>query len=465
MNKMRYFLLLCCCLPGLVISAQNPTLNINSGNFTGEVSVTDNSFTSNSCLLALGASIRVVANADFTPTLTPSVLSKVKLLVTAIGPNVSLGGSATEQPLGTAPAQTLYSALVSLGGGGAVAIRYRMLQSDMNNIAWKAGTYSTGLTFTTPGGALCLGTTTYPATLSIIVAPFISFTAPADLTLTVDDLNYFRTSTLSGSHTLPFAYTVPLGLHVKTSATNFVYTNGYSGAPNPNTLTGNVSAAVTAPTAGTAIALNSAYLNLSPLGGFPIPTTNKQTNTVTYSITPANLKSGFLQMGTYATTLNYEAFDAGTPAQAAAVQQNPLLTINVQDLGQLQVNNADVTLPFASTSDYTNGVSASQINALTISKTTPYDVYVKASGPYLTGKTNNLTIPVSCISIASSTGDPSVTPVTLSSTAQKIISAAPPAIDRQVGLKYSIAPDKTALILGNPADDYVTAITYSFVPI
>ncbi|AHF17798.1 hypothetical protein [Niabella soli] len=459
MSRVHYYFLLCCCLPSFIASAQNPTLNITSSTIAGEIATSDNSFTSNGCLLSIGAYIKARANTDFSPLPSPPILSKIKLLVTAIGPNVNLGGAATEQPLSLTD-QPLYSAVVSLGGGGAVAIRYRIPQTEMTSYAWKAGTYTTGLTFTSPGGSLCLGTSTFPATLKVIVNPFIVLsTPPSDLTLTVNDLKYFRTTPLSGSHTLPFSYTVPLGLHVKTAAVNFAYTNGYSGASDPNTATGNVSANISAPVTGAAIALSTSYQNLSPAGGYAVPTGNNQTNTVTYSITPATLKAAFIQKGSYTTTLNYEAFDAGTTPLAGSVQQNAALVINVSDLGALQASS-DLTLSFNNVTDYTNGVSASLVNALTISKTTPYDVYVKASSDLVNGSNS---IPVSCISLASDTGDPTVTAVTLSTASQKIISAAAPVIDRQVALKYSITSDKTAQILGKPAGTYTAGITYSFV--
>ncbi|MBZ4192461.1 hypothetical protein [Niabella beijingensis] len=460
MNRSYFSLLFLGCFTTLLSKAQNPSLTITSSNIASEVAVSDNSFTANSCLLALGAYIRARAAADFTPVLTPSILSKIRLLVTAIGPNISLGGSSTERALSTAD-QTLYSALLSLASGGAVTIRYRIPQTEMTSYAWKAGTYSTNLIFTTPGGTLCLGASTYPGTLRVIVNPFIVVPAPAGITATVDNLDYFRSTALSSSHTLPFTYTVPLGLRVKTATSTFAYSNGYPGAPNPGTGTGNLSASVSAPVPGAGIALSSTYQNLSPAGGYTVPAGNKQTNTVSYTITPANLKAGFIQKGTYIATLNYEAFDAGTTPQAATVSPSSLFTVNVADLGELRVNNSDVTLSFNNLNDYQEGVSASLNNALTISKTTAYDVYVKASSSSLVNGSN--TIPVGCVSISSSTGDPSVTPVTLSSTAQKILSASAPVIDRQVGLQYSIAADKVPQVLGKPPGTYNTTITYSFV--
>ncbi|WP_018627726.1 hypothetical protein [Niabella aurantiaca] len=460
MNRKRFSVLLLCCFFLPAVRAQNPTLIINSDNISGEVSTSNASFTANSCLLALGAKIQVQANADFSPALNPSILSKIKLLVTAIGPNISLGGSATEQPLSTS-SQPLYSALLTLLSSGGVTIRYRIPQTEMVHYAWKAGTYTTNLSFTTPGGTLCLGTSTYPASLSVVVTPFINFPVPSGPTLTVNDLNYFRTATLSGSTILPSVYTVPLGLRVKTGAANFAYSDGYPGATNPNTGTDQVSAKIPAPVPGPAIALNTTYQDLSPAGGFAVPEGNTQNNTVSYTISPANLKAGFIQKGTYTVPLYFEAFDAGTVPQVSTIAQPSALTVNVEDMGELLVHNNEASLSFSDINDYTNGVSTSIANALTISKTTPYDVYVRSSSPSLASGSN--TIPVGCIAIGPGNGDPSVSTISLSAVSQKIISAAAPVIDRQVALQYSIGPDKVEQVLGKPPGTYTTTVTYSFV--
>lgn len=159
--------------------------------------------------------------------------------------------------------------------------------------------------------------------------------------------------------------------------------------------------------------------------------------------------------------MNYEAYDAAAPPQAAAVQRNPTLTVNVADIGELRVNPADISMSFTSLSDYQNGVSSGLNNALTISKTTAYDVYVKAASSNLVNGSN--TIPISCVSIGSPSGDPGVENITLSATAQKIITAAAPVIDRQVGLRYQIEADQVAQAMGKPPGTYSTTITYSFV--
>ncbi|HEX7756274.1 MAG TPA: hypothetical protein VF421_13065, partial [Niabella sp.] len=101
MNRAHYHILFLFCFLTSWGNAQNPTLTITSSNIASEIAVSNNSFTANSCLLSLGSYIRCKANADFSPMLTPSILSKIKLLVTAIGPNISLGGAASEQPLST----------------------------------------------------------------------------------------------------------------------------------------------------------------------------------------------------------------------------------------------------------------------------------------------------------------------------------------------------------------------------
>jgi len=108
-----------------------------------------------------------------------------------------------------------------------------------------------------------------------------------------------------------------------------------------------------------------------------------------------------------------------------------------------------------------NGVAVNIPNHLTISKTCAYDVYVKASSENLVNGTYS--IPVSCISIGPGSGQAGISSVSLSSTAQKIITGASPCLDRNVDIKYSIPAEKIEQVLGHPAGTYSTTITYSCV--
>jgi hypothetical protein len=254
-----------------------------------------------------------------------------------------------------------------------------------------------------------------------------------------------------------------LGLNVATLNSTFNYENGYIGAINPNTNTSNLAASITNPITYSPINLDISPQPLTPNGGITVPLGNSQTTTVNYKITPTNLVAGFLQAGTYSTTLKYQAYNAGGGA-STNVAQTANLKVTVSDMGSLAVNNTEVALTFGTENDYINGTSTNIQNHLTISKTSAYDVYVKASSDNLLTQDNEpSTIPVNCITIGPGNGQAGLSTVILSSTAQKIISGAGPCLDRNIDIKYSIPADKIGQILGHRPGTYSTRITYSFV--
>ncbi len=464
MNKNLGFILFFCWVYIVPANSQNPTLYIRNNNITGEVKISDNAFTANSCLIGLLGSVQVRASGNFSPVPSPPIpLSKIKLLVTGIGSSlITLLDGASEQALSTSD-RTLYAALATIASTGPVTIQYRIPAEEMTNFAWKAGTYTTNLTYTTPAPValnLCLGQANYANTLRIIVEPFISSDA-TPVTLQVNDLNHFRSSGVSAVTSLPSRFTVPPGFRIKSATSLFNYTAGYLGAPNPSTGVNTINVKTIAPTTGSDLSLNTGYQNLSPTGGFTIPAGNFLNPEIQYSISAATLRNSFVQKGTYATTLNYQAFDAGTNPVAATVSNNTSLQVEVADIGELQVNTQDITLAFTNVNDYAQGVSVNLSNALTISKTTAFDVTIKTAGTHLT-KGSDL-IPVQAVSVESATGDPYVNTVQLSPTAQNIISSHAPVIDKQVDLRYTITAANVSHLMNKAAGTYSTTLTFSLV--
>ncbi len=431
---------------------QAPTLTITSSNIASDVTLDLNTFNA-PCLLSVAPYIRVRATANFSPVAVP--LSKVKINVVSVD-GVNLLGAGTEQPLATSDA-TVYSALAGLlGSNGTANIRYRIPASEMTNYAWSAGTNTTDLILTTPGSTLCLGSTTFTRTLSLVIQPFLTVPATTNLTLTVNNLNYFRTTTISGSQNIVATTTVAHGIRLKTGAATFIFSNGYSGATDPLTNVNKVQAQITGQSA---ISLSTGFQDLSPSGGFAVVTGNSKTSQVGFSITPANLKANFVKKGTYTANLGYEAFDARVSPTLSAVPLSPTLVVDVADMGEIAVNNAAVNVNFNTTAAYINGAAVEMPGHLTVSKTTAYSVTVKANGPSLTNGANAL--PIGILSIGPATGQTGVNTITLSETAQKIIDGAAPEIDRSVGLKFSVPAAKVPQLMSKPAGDYSVTLTYT----
>jgi len=282
---------------------------------------------------------------EATGTLQTNTFKKEKLSIisTFILINMTIDGKPVVggvqgNPLKTSD-QTLFSATLGLL---IIAIQYRIPANLMQQSAWNAGTFTTGLIFTVPGGVLCTGTSNPTNIFTLVVDPFTVLSPVSNITLNVNDFKYFRNTTISASHSLSTLFTVPLGLNVSTSSSTFNYGNGYIGAINPNTSTSNLSASITSPSSGSQINLNTTPQTLTPAGGIVVPVGNTSVNTVTYGVTPANLTAGFLQAGSYTTTLKYEAFNAGSGA-ITNTQQMANLNLEVADMGAITVNNGEVT--------------------------------------------------------------------------------------------------------------------------
>ncbi|WP_158826070.1 hypothetical protein [Mucilaginibacter lacusdianchii] len=160
--------------------------------------------------------------------------------------------------------------------------------------------------------------------------------------------------------------------------------------------------------------------------------------------------------------LSKNVADAQTTPSVTALTYNMPLNIVVKDLTELKVNQSTVDLSYKFANDYINGIYIDIPNHLAISKTTPFDVYVKASNNTLS--MGGSTIPVGLITL-SPTPDVkrSFNAITLSATPQKLLSGAMPVIDKQLNVRFAISAENTKQLLGKAAGDYATTITYSIV--
>lgn len=270
----------------------------------------------------------------------------------------------------------------------------------------------------------------------------------------------FRTLGANAQQSFINTRTVPINIQVKGNAVfNF---SGPAGILNPNTGIQNMKVAISSPATGTAIALSAAYQNIPGATSLAVPVKNTETDILTYSLSPSDLVAGFMQSGTYSNSIYSQITDSRSlPSNPApAVNLVTPLSIQVADLQEIRLNQTVINLAFNNLADYQNGIAVNSSNHITISKTNPFDVYVKSNTNVLVIGTNS--IPVSCLQIGPASGQTDMLPITLSTTAQKVISGAKPCLDRNFNVKYSIAADKVPLLLGKPPGTYTTTVTYSF---
>ncbi len=142
---------------------------------------------------------------------------------------------------------------------------------------------------------------------------------------------------------------------------------------------------------------------------------------------------------------------------------NPLLSI--------LVNDATTTLTFSALTDYQNGKSVDQASHLTVTNigAQTYTVKVAASGTTLTGVTsgNTSTIPVGNVRLSvdggatSVGGSATVSTVTLSNTAQTLITGGPASLAKTLGVTYAVPASASQTLIGLTPDTYTTTVTYT----
>jgi len=375
--------------------------------------------------------------------------------------NLSLLGSSNDVTLSTAD-QVLISALATVSlSAGPVIINSRLVTS---NQTWVAGIYKTTLSLTASG---ILGGTITPSSqdFSISVPGFISPPPSIGTTsILVNDLSYYRTANgISSNSVIPLSTTVPYIPSIKSGNTQFSFSTTSAYNTLPVTSVSTVSATLTGIANTTTAALSTTDQSLTNTAGITVPTNNNQTLTYTYNIGLNQLKTNFIQAGTYAVPLTYtwNKLSSAYPSGSVQSQANGNLSVVVSDLGEIVANQQAVNLAFATTNDYKNGVNLNMPAHLKISKTTPYNLYVRATSTSFTSGANS--IPLNVLRIGPMAGQSGMNTITLSTTAQQLIQNADPVIDRNLNILYSIPASATGMLLNKPAGAYTANIIFSFV--
>lgn len=343
---------------------------------------------------------------------------------------------------------------------GAVVIRYTI---PVDKYAWQAGTYQTNLRFSYTG--LTVPTIRDNKALTITVPSFITamgLWAAPDAALHINSLDHFRNADgASAAISLgDVISTVPFDISVKTGSPSFTY-DPSAGNVNQERTVPSDAVSVSANTAP-AIPLQYSRTGLNIFSQPLIPTGNRTAMQLNYSATAAALKSNFMYAGNYSLPISYRlrAYFQNNSVFITN-SQGTLLRITVDDMAELLVNDPEVNLEFNNAADYVNGKSVEMPSHLTLSKTTPYEVYVRASAPDLSSGT--ATIPVSVISIGPAGNQAGVQTVPLSVEPARIISGTNPEIDRNIGIKYSISPTAAKTLAGKAPGTYTVKLVYSFV--
>lgn len=436
-------------------------INLPEANISGQTSYLVNLNSGASPFLSLLSAVNVNA-ASTTLTPTPGTLPALALAPSLISMKVtSIGGvnllSGANPIILSNVSQNIYFVAIGLLSG-TMLVDYTV---SPLNVAWAAGSYATTLTFT--------GSITPPTpTLTLNVPAYITLNTlvPTTTTLNVNSFAIFRSlagvSAVSGND---YFTTVPTLLNLRASSSNFTFstTQPYNQLPAANSVN-LMSAALSGTYAGSAINLSASDQLLTVATGIPVIATNKSVLSSTLSISGANLKSNFVQAGTYTVPIVYTVSKTASsfPATLASQTMNSSVQVNVNNLMELIVQDPSVTLTVNTTANYQQGVTTTMPNHVKVSSTVPYNVTVKASSSVLSSS-GGVQIPVGVITIEGMTGQTGITPIVLSASPQAIITSANPTIDRLLNLQYRIPSAQTANLLNKNAGSYNTTITYTIV--
>jgi len=428
-----------------IVSRSDYTITLNSGTF--------------SSLIGLLPTISVRANqSSFTSTVGESntvPLNTAHIRLRSIG-SLSLLGSSSEVTLSTSYS-TLYTALANLSSG-AILADYRI--STASN-TWVAGTYSTPIQFNSTGGGSISPST---PNLNLTVPAFISSSAVGDVLLNVNNLSYFRTADgIAANKSIVVSTTVPYMLALRAESGQFAFSTSYTYNQLPSINVNTVQVLLSSISGSTSITLSNAAQSLTPATGIAVPTNNNQTLTANFAVNGANLKSYFAQAGTYTIPLTYtwNKPTSAYPTGPLTTSSTGNLFVQVSDLAELVLNGTALNLVFDDPDDYIMGLAVEMPSNLRLSKTTPYNLSVRATSDAFNNGSEQ--IPLSVMQIGPGSGQNGINTVSLTNTDQLLISGANPIVDRTLNLRYTIPASQTQNLLNKPSGTYMATVVFSLV--
>lgn len=443
--------ILLCCIT--FCTAEGQTINVTEANITAQGDATaTNQFVAT--ILATGQ-INVKANANFVNSFGfPALdIGTLRIKGNKIGA-ISIGGSA-EITLALTD-RAIYN---GLGLAGNVTVDYRIPTAGL---AWQAGNYTNTLIYSINSNV--------PITIAVPAYITATTSAPASIPIAVNSLSFFRAAAGISSANINIGYntTVPTIINLKAkSASTFTFTPGFTSSLTFTPVNSNVvSAALTSPV-GSTISVTTTDQAITPAAGLPVVATNKRpTLTSVFSISGANLKANFVNAGVYKLPITYTvANTSGFQVPATSATMDSSIDLTISTIMDINLPSNTVSLNFDNQSNYTAGVTSPVTNQLSLSSTAPYNVTVRASTPAFVNTTDvNSTIPLSVMTIEGMSGQTGITPIVLSTTAQPIVTAGNPVIDRSINLQYRIpAAQVVSNILGKGQGNYNATIVFTIV--
>ncbi len=175
-----------------------------------------------------------------------------------------------------------------------------------------------------------------------------------------------------------------------------------------------------------------------------------------------NRTSGFCKIGYLKNVLLLLGTSLVPLATFGQTTGTATLNVTLVDVLQLTVNTSTASLNFNTAADYTNGVTSTVSNQLSVFSSRPYGLQVRASATTLTNA-GTYSIPVSNISVVptATTGIGTITTRALSNTDQTFASLAPATLGKNVSMQYATSAGNTAFLI--PGGTFSATLTFTIV--
>lgn len=440
-------------------------INVPESNMISRVEYEQTFFAGNySSVINLLPTIRVRANSASFQNQSggaPNIsLSNAYVRLISVG-NISLINSSSEVML-TQQDQTLGASLLNLLSGQVTA----SLRLPIDGHTWFAGNFRAPLAFSAPG-LLGLGNLITQGQQDVtlnIPAVLQSQTSLAPTTLSIDNLSQFRNGiNVSNQATINLISTVPYIPSIRAESAQFNFTSSSDYNSVPIVPVSQLQLNLMAPTPTPPITLSTTRQDFTGAGGIAVPMNNSEELIYNFALSADALQQHFLQAGTYSTVLTYgwQKTAVAYPPMDLSNEVSGEFEVVVEDLSEIVANHQSVHLVYSSAADFQQGVHADLPGHLRVSKTTPYQVHVRAESNAFDSGTDQ--IPLSVLRIGPLPGQTGMQTVTLSPSNQLLLEGGAPVIDRLLDVRYSIPASETEQLLNKPTAIYSADIIFSLI--
>ncbi len=202
--------------------------------------------------------------------------------------------------------------------------------------------------------------------------------------------------------------------------------------------------------------LTTSWSKMNPSQSFEVNNNNRHNFNLSLGVSSQNLRTHFFKAGLYKFQLNLE----NRSSSSLRSGQNIEVTVHVPALSELTLQPAgnEVNFEFNTIEKYQQGQSKTVNNQLKLSNNNNFELYVKSDAPYFRKNGIQTTVQASILQV----GLPEGNSVALSTNPKKIITNGPPALDRDINIKYTISPAAAQSLVSKPKGTYTLNVVYGF---